>query len=190
MSSVASFSSSALTPQTSLESVISSNSSAHEEMAASHWSRLRHRLHDVGSRRKRENNSANPITRPKLGSLVKLATKERKHQSARRMGSLNTQLNQDGVTALWCEINKLEQRVEELETALDNSQVHIVCMEKKYEHIQLQVQTLLSQQKVNVRALGGSRASVDSSDLRSMMSRCLEKIRNREYSLNHIPSSC
>ena len=42
------------------------------------------------------------------------------------------------MTALWCEINKLEQRVEELETALDNSQVHIVCMEKKYEHIQLQ----------------------------------------------------
>ena len=74
--------------------MISSNSSAHEETAASHWSRLRHRLHDVGSRRKRENNTANPITRPKLGSLVKLATKERKHQSARRMGSLNTQLNQ------------------------------------------------------------------------------------------------
>jgi hypothetical protein len=124
MSSVASISSSALTPQTSLESVsyavffrigvihvscalifsrvvnrfvlyqvISSNSSTHEETATSHWSRLRHRLHDVGSRRKRENNT-NPINRPKLGSLVKLATKERKHQSARRMGSLNTQLNQ------------------------------------------------------------------------------------------------
>ncbi|XP_032788882.2 uncharacterized protein LOC116926171 isoform X1 [Daphnia magna] len=170
----------ALTPQTSLESVSSYNTS-NNETVKSPWSRLRQRVHELAGRSKNERSDRR---HRKYGSLLKLANEERRnvHQTRRYNSQVRLNTNDDGTTALWHVIHLLEERVEVLENTLDVSREHISKTEEKCENLQRQVEKIL-EKRLQKPPLD---ADTDRDSVRDKMSLCFEQIRNKDYRLNHV----
>ncbi|XP_046641369.1 uncharacterized protein LOC124326518 isoform X1 [Daphnia pulicaria] len=181
-----------ITPQTSLESQVSSSScnqgNSSSQTVKSPWSRLRQRVHEVTGRSRNTKNHSS-----KYGSLLKLADEERRIIHGARRSNSQIRLNptsDDGVNALWHIIHLLEERVEVLENTLEVSREHIAKTEEKCDNLQKQVEKIVEQQILEKKLLNPPLDAETLPDgVKAEMSRCFEQIRNKEYRLNRVEAA-